>query len=151
MIPGYGILSGEQLQQIHEATTGLLSRVGVKVHHEGVLERLVEAGAEVDREEQVARIGEKLLLDCLARVGKQYTLWGRDGNRTARFGYGDMVTLSSPGQYAWVDWKSSRRRSPTTEEFHQAIKVGDALENIDIVGAMTQPVDVPEPIRDIYP
>jgi trimethylamine---corrinoid protein Co-methyltransferase len=150
MVPRYGILNQEELKQIHEATVRVLARIGVRVHHEGVLDRLAAAGATVDRQAGMARIGESLLMDSIEKAGKRFIIYGRDGSKTARFGYGDVVTISSPGQYSWVDWRQKRRYAPTTKEFFEAVKVGDALENISIVGAMTQPVDVPEPIRDIY-
>jgi len=150
MIPRYTILSPDEVQCIHEATLQVLQQVGVRVFHRGILERLAEAGAEVDRSSGVARFGAQLVTEALQQASKQFILYGRDGTRTARFGYGDVVTLSSPGQYSWVDWHARRRCSPTIQETYQAIKVGDALEHITIVGAMTQPVDIPEPIRDIY-
>ncbi|MGQ9554966.1 MAG: hypothetical protein ACUVWR_12725 [Anaerolineae bacterium] len=40
MIPRYTILSQADSQWIHDATVRVLSRVGVRVHHEGVLEKL---------------------------------------------------------------------------------------------------------------
>ena len=115
-----------------------------------MLERLALAGAEVDQEAAVARMGEGLVADALKQAGKKFIIHGRGGTRTARFGYGDIVSISSPGQFSWVDWRERRRYPPTTRELYQAITAADALENIDIVGAMTQPVDVPEPIRDVY-
>ncbi len=150
MIPRYGILHPEEIQRRHDSTRKVLRDVGVKVHHEGILALLEEAGARVDRSTGLARISDTQGAKAISQAGKQYVLYGRDGTQTARFGYGDIVTLSSPGQYSWVDWRTWQRREPTTRELHQAIQVGDALEGIDIVGAMTQPADVPEPIRDIY-
>lgn len=149
MIPRYGILTPEDLQRIHDATARLLARVGVKVHHEGVLARLAEAGATVDFGGGVVRFREALLMELVARAEKRYVLYGRDPSRTARFGYGDVVTISSPGQYSWVDWRTGQRYPGTMAEMAQAVKVGEALENVTIVGAMTQPDDVPEPIRDV--
>ncbi len=150
MIPGFGILKDEEISRIHDGTVQVLHEVGVRVHHEEVLDRLAAAGAKVDKARQTARIDEKLLLHSLEVAGKSYILYGRDGTRTARFGHGDLVTLSSPGQYSWVEPRRGRRRPPTSRDTLQAITVGDALEHIDIVGAMTQPEDIPTPIRDIY-
>jgi trimethylamine--corrinoid protein Co-methyltransferase len=150
MIPSYGILSQADIQNIHQATIQLLRDVGVKVYHADVLERLAGAGASVDTPRQIAKIGEALLMDALAKAAKAYTLYGRDGSRSARFGSGDVVTISSPGQYAWVDLLQKTRRPPTSADTARAILVADALEHISIVGAMTQPVDIPTPIRDIW-
>ncbi len=149
MRPFYDILSRSEVQQIHQASMDVLSTVGVRVLHSGVLEHLAAAGANVERDTQLAHMGEPLVLDCLKQAGKQFILYGRDGTKTARFGYGDIVAMSSAGQYAWVDWRDGRRFTPTVQQLHQAIIVGDALEHIDIAGAMTQPEDIPEPVRDV--
>jgi trimethylamine--corrinoid protein Co-methyltransferase len=150
MMPRYTILSQAEIDSIHQATVRVLNEVGVRIFHAGVLDRLAAAGAVVDRNAQVVRIGERLLTDSLVKAGKSYILYGRDGTRTARFGYGDLVTISSPGQHAWIDSLQKTRRAPTSEDTRQAILVGDALEHITIVGAMTQPADIPTPIRDVW-
>ena len=150
MIPRYGILSHDEIQRIHQATVQVLSEVGVRVYHDEVLERLADFGAGVDKDGQSVKIDEGLLTDALEQAGKSYILYGRDGTCTAPIGQGDFVTMSSPGQYSWVDPIQKTRRPPTGEDTRKAILVGDALEHIDIVGAMTQPVDIPTPIRDIW-
>ncbi len=150
MTPRFGILTDEEIKRIHDGTVQVLRDVGVRVHHDAVLDRLAEAGAQVDKARRSARIDEKLLRHSLEVAGKSYILYGRDGTRTARFGYGDLVTISSPGQYSWVDSGGGSRRPPTSRDTLRAITVGDALEHIDIVGAMTQPEDIPTPIRDVY-
>ncbi len=149
MIPFYDILPPEAVERINEAALQVIECVGVRVFHDETLARLADAGANVDRGSGVVRLSHGLVNGALAQCGKQFVLYGRDGTKTARFGYGDIVTLSSPGQYSWVDWRTVGRRAPTLQDTFQAIQVGDALENITIVGAMTQPVDVPEPIRDV--
>jgi trimethylamine---corrinoid protein Co-methyltransferase len=144
------VLSDTQIEAIHEATLAILERVGIRVYHAGILGTLADAGARVDLKKQTVWLDAAMVMDSVARSGKQYVLYGRDGTKGARFGYGDVVTLSSPGQYTWVDPINNRRRAPTSEDTLRAIRVGDALPNIDIVGAMTQPVDIPTPIRDIW-
>lgn len=150
MRPNFTILSDEEIRRIHAGTLKVLRDVGVRVYHEEVLKRLAEAGAEVDMASRTARFDEKMVMHSLEVAGKSYTLYGRDGTKVARIGQGDFITLSSPGQYSWVDIRGKKRFPPTSRETRQAIIVGDALENIDIVGAMTQPEDIPTPIRDIY-
>ncbi len=150
MIPRYGVLSHDEIQRIHQATVQVLSEVGVRVYHDEVLERLVDFGARVDKDNQSVKIDEGLLTDSLEKAGKSYILYGRDGSCIAPIGHGGFVAMSSPGQYSWVDTIQKTRRPPTSEDTRKAILVGDALEHIDIVGAMTQPVDIPSPIRDIW-
>ena len=144
------VLSDEDIRLVHEATLSILKRVGVRIHHAGVLQMLGDAGARVDLARQTARLNESMVMEAVDRAGKRYVLYGRDGSKVARFGYGEFVTLSSPGQYSWVDPDGKTRRATTSEDARRAITLGDRLPNIDIVGAMTQPIDVPTPIRDIW-
>jgi len=105
MVPKYAILSAEQIRRIHDSTVQVLSNVGVRVYHDTILDRLAEAGAEIERTTRTARIGEELLTKSLGQAGKSYTLYGRDGTRVVRYGFGELATISSPGQYGWVDLK----------------------------------------------
>ena len=150
MIPRYEMLSQNDIKTIHDASVRVLSEVGVKVYHDEAVRLLADAGAEVDKNNHTAKIGEALLMESIEKAGKSYILYGRDGSRTARFGYGDLVTLQSPGQPAWIDLVKGERRAATSEDARQAIVLGDALEHVDIVGTMCQPVDVPTPITDIW-
>jgi len=76
-------------------------------------------------------------------------LYGRDAKQVARFGFGDLVLMSSPGQYAWIDQQTGRRRPATIQDARDAIRLGDALENITIVGAMAQPESISQAHRDV--
>jgi trimethylamine--corrinoid protein Co-methyltransferase len=147
---GLRFLSDDEVQAIHEASLAILRHTGVRVHHAEALALLREAGASVDEERKIARLPERLVMDCIAQTGKQYVLYGRDPNCTARFGYGDAVWMSSPGQYTWIDSDSGRRRSATVQDVRDAIRLGDALDHLHIVGAMGQPEDVPATWRDVF-
>jgi trimethylamine--corrinoid protein Co-methyltransferase len=142
-------LSEAEIRAVHDASLVILRDTGVLVHHDGVLDLLAEAGASVDRGCRIARLSESLVMECVSRAGKRYILHGRSPDRVARFGYGDLVLMSSPGQYAWVDMDTGERRAPTAADLRDAIRLGDALPNVDIVGAMATPSEVPAACRDV--
>lgn len=144
------LLSEREVGDIHDASMAILRDTGVMVHHDDILRMLSQAGAKVDRERKIARLPERLITDCVTKVGKQYVLYGRDKNKTARFGYGDFVLMSSPGQFAWIDLHTGRRRPATIRDTHDAIHLADALDNIAIVGAMAQPEEVSAKYRDVF-
>jgi trimethylamine--corrinoid protein Co-methyltransferase len=143
------ILSDKEIQDIHEASLIILRDLGIMVHHEKVLRLLAEAGAQLDNHRKIARFPEQLVMDSIARAGKKYVLCGRDLSRKARFGYDDLVLMSSPGQRAWVDSQSRRLRPATMQDVRDAIRLGDALPNVTIVGSMAQPEEVPEACREV--
>jgi trimethylamine--corrinoid protein Co-methyltransferase len=144
------ILSEREIQSIHDAALLILRDTGIMVHHDGALELLARAGARVDKDGKIARLPEKLVMDSIEQAGKKYVLHGRNPQRTARFGYGDLVLMSSPGQYSWIDTDSGERRAATIQDAREAIKLGDALSNITIVGSMAQPEQVSQAWRDVY-
>jgi len=148
-IPSLQILSEREIAAIQDASLAILRDTGVMVHHEQMLRMLGQADAKVDAGHKIARLSETLVMDCISRAGKQYVLCGRDGQRTARFGYGDLVLMSSPGQYAWIDLQMGDRRPATIQDTRDAIRLGDALGNITIVGAMAQPESISEKYRDV--
>jgi trimethylamine--corrinoid protein Co-methyltransferase len=144
------VLSETDIRAIHEASLRILQNTGVKVHHEPVLNLLAEAGARVDNRAQIALIPDSLVAECLAKTGKRYVLYGRDPQRTARLGHGDLVQLSSPGQFGWIDSQTGRLRSASIQDAKGAIRLGDALPNITIVGSMAQPAEVPSAYREVF-
>ncbi len=148
-IPRLQILTEREITGIQDAGLVILRDTGVMVHHEEMLDLLGQAGAKVDRDHKIARLPDRVVMDSVARAGKQYVLHGRDKKRTARFGHGDLVQMSSPGQYAWIDLQTGARRPATLQDSHDAIRLGAALDNITIVGAMAQPETLPATYRDV--
>ena len=144
------ILSDAEIQTIHNAGLSVLKKTGIMIRHDEILKLVAEAGAKVDKDSKIAHLSEQLVMDCIAKAKKQYILHGRDVQCTARFGYGDLVLMSSPGQYGWVDSQTGRFRSATIQDARDAICLGDALPNITIVGSMAQPEEVSETYREVF-
>jgi trimethylamine---corrinoid protein Co-methyltransferase len=143
-------LSEQEITAIHDASLAILGNTGVRVEHDAMLDLLAEAGARVDRTRQIARLPERLVMESVARAGKRYVIYGRDPRKMARFGYGDLILISSPGQYAWVDMETGLRHAPTRQNLDDAICLGDALPHISIVGAMAVVEEVPVAYRDVF-
>ena len=144
------ILSDAEIQTIHDAGLDVLKKTGIMIHHDEILKLVEEAGATVDNNSKIAYMPERLVMNCVAKAKKQYILYGRDLQCVARFGYGDLVLMSSPGQYGWIDSRTGRLRSATIQDAHDAICLGDALPNITIVGSMAQPEEISETYREVY-
>ncbi len=144
------ILSDKEIQTIHDASLSVLKKTGIMIHHDEILKLIGEAGATVDKDSKIARFPENLVMDCIAKAKKQYILYGCDLQCTARFGYGDLVLMSSPGQYGWIDSLTGRLRSATIQDARDAICLGDALPNVNIVGSMAQPDEISGTYRDVF-
>jgi len=141
------ILSEGQIKRLHEASLAILRRVGVVVPHTIILEHFAEAGAEVDRAKQLVKIPEEFVMRCLDQAGKQFTLYGRDLDRQACFGQGKRNFNSIAGEALWLDEIGSERRYPTIRDVATAAFFGEKLDNINIVGAMADPHELPAETR----
>jgi trimethylamine---corrinoid protein Co-methyltransferase len=148
-IPTISLVSASQIEAIHEASLAILDDTGVMIHHPEVLKLLGQAGARLEATRPIAHVPESLVTEALARVGRKYVLHGRDPKRVARFGYEELVQLSSPGQYRWLDLETERLRPATLRDARDAIRLGDALPNISFVGAIAQPAEISEKYREV--
>ena len=144
------VLTDEQIQRLHEASLAILGTVGVHLPHEEALGLFADAGAEVDVGAQRVRLSEELVAEALAGCAKEFALYGRDRARTAEFGVGKRNYNSIAGEAFWVEDDSAARRYARLEDVATAARFADGLPRIDIVGAMSDPEDVPPECRCVY-
>jgi trimethylamine---corrinoid protein Co-methyltransferase len=140
-------LNNQQIQRIHEASLAILARTGVITPHPEILSRFADAGASVPVGEQRVRIPSDVVMRLLATAGREFTLYGRDLSKAARFGVGEMNFNGSAGQAFWIDELGSNRRYTTMDDVAAASRFADALEHINIAGAMADPHNVPASYR----
>ena len=136
------LLNNEQILKIHTVSLNVLEDVGVDVPHGEMLELFAGAGASVDFDKKHVKIPAALVEKSLESAGKKFTLYGRDLNKTAKFGYGTKNFNSSSGQALWFDNIGGERRYATLRDVREATLVADALKEINIAGAMADPCDV---------
>jgi trimethylamine---corrinoid protein Co-methyltransferase len=149
-LPRYKILSEESLNKISNASFDILENIGVKVPASLIWPSLKEFGATVDENTSVVKIPAETTWKAIDLSGKKHILFGRDRQKTAEFGY-DMFNFNgSAGQYQIIDQKKEIRLNPDINHLRKAIKVGDALEHINVVGSMVVPLDIHPRLRDLY-
>lgn len=140
------LLSDAQMQRLHEASLEILATLGVHVPHEEMLRRLADAGAEVNHHTQLARLPENLVMESLTAAGKRFAIYGRDRNKRAEFGVGKRNYNTTAGQAHWLEDDLQRRRA-TLDDVRTASRLADALPLINIVGAMSDPHELPPEYR----
>ena len=141
------LLDDPQLQTLHAASLRLLREIGVQVPHADMRRRFLDAGASVDDAAERVRIPEALVERSLAQAGKSFTLYGRDRTRTAAFGQGRRNYNSISGEALWLDPETGERRYATLADVTTAARLGDALPDLTIAGAMSDPHEIPPSYR----
>ena len=136
------VLTDGQIERVHDASLRVLSETGVLVPHVDMLERFSDAGATVHFDAETVRIPPELVEKSLAGAGKAYTLYGREASRTARFGQGSRNYNAIAGEAHWVEKIGGPRRFATLDDVAAAARCCDALDHINITGAMSDPHEV---------
>jgi trimethylamine--corrinoid protein Co-methyltransferase len=139
----FKILSEEQLSKIHCSSMHVLEKVGIEVPHGEILSRFSDFGAAVDMKKKRVKIPPDLVAKLVERAGKQFTLYGTDLNKTAEFGRGKRNYNSTAGQALWLDDLGQMRRYGNLDDLVRAVRFADALEFINIPGAMVDPHEFP--------
>ena len=137
------VLDPTQIQRLDSAARTILERTGVEVPHDDLLSRLADSGAQVDFGSRRVRLPNDLVDRCLAQAGGQYTLYGRDLNRQARFGQGCRNYNSIHGEAHWTDRVGGPRRPATLADVASAARLGELLPRLTVVGAMADPHELP--------
>ena len=149
-LPTLSLLSIEQVDAIQETSLRILAKVGFKIQYPEVFQMLEGTpGVTVRPDTSTVQFSPELVMDSVAQTPKTYSLYGRDQTHCVTYGRGEMIFKNTPGDPFWADAETKTWRPPTIQDTRRGIDLADALPNINIVGAMADPADIPEPVRYI--
>jgi trimethylamine--corrinoid protein Co-methyltransferase len=146
LIP-FEVISGQDIEAIHQATLRVLSEVGVILEHEPTRKMLTSAGAVV-KGKQVC-FPEKLVEDILSRSGGVVTTSGRNGE-TVTLGDGTLHWHNVGGAAKIYDPKTGKTSFATVEDVQKSTRLLDALEHATTVTPFFTPTDVPGELMSLF-
>ncbi len=141
------VLKKEDIEKIDAASRTLLSSVGIRVPDERIKALLKKEGARI--KEDVVFFTQEMMDRTLDMPYKGHTFFGRDLSKKAVLDKGHHCFQSTSGQFAILEMEKGSRRAPTTQDLIDGVRLGDGLENIDIVGAFVMPVDIKAKDRSV--
>ena len=135
-------LSDSEKEYVHEQTMRVLEEVGVAYNTPLAIDLLAQAGAPVDRESLTARIPRELVEQCLKTVPDSVLLAARDArhDRVVRVGGPAVFTTDGTATYV-LDDLTGERHEGTAEDLRAAMRLFDALPEIDFVWPSVYPRD----------
>ena len=150
MKPKLSLLDEELVTQIIDEACQLLIKPGVKVQNEEARQLLAEAGAEVDEENLVVRIPEKIVRAALETVPREFKLYDYEGSPKVQYG-GDAVQFD-PGSSGILVLlpETLEHKTAESEDLIRVIKVADALPQYDAQSTAVVCHDVPKDLHDLY-
>jgi trimethylamine--corrinoid protein Co-methyltransferase len=134
-------LSEEQRAQVHERSLSVLSRTGVRVDTAKGRAILENAGADVDRSTCIVRFPRALVEDSLRSAPKDFTLGARRSDWDLRMNSGDCTLLVDGKAIFALDRETGERRAGTFDDWLEATRLTDALDEIGLYWDMIERSD----------
>jgi trimethylamine---corrinoid protein Co-methyltransferase len=138
------ILTENELERIHRASLSLLADPGMFCESDLILETFIKAGVKVDGEARLIFLSEDIVTDALASAPKSFTLYGRDPKWDLLLESGQVYFgMGGASEPFFWDYDLRLPRSPTKADMINCTRLGERLENVDIVLALCSAGDVP--------
>jgi trimethylamine--corrinoid protein Co-methyltransferase len=126
-------LDKDEEELLHEESIRCLETIGVMVKSEAVLKNLKAAGATVDFKREVAKLPEKLVMECVKKAPKEIVMGARDAKHDKRIPVAEYPLLSTTGLAVYTkDLATGEKRPTTNKDLANFSRVADAMDGIDI-------------------
>ncbi len=142
-------ISPDQCQKLHNASLEILARTGVRLHDQEAIDLFKKAGASVTEGNRV-RIPAGLVEKAFTTVPKRITMYDRNGQAAMFLEEGRCYYGPGSDCLNIIDHRTEEYRKPVLQDVVEAMRVCDALPNVDFVMSMFLPTDVGEMVSDRY-
>ena len=141
-VPNLNYLSPAQAERIHAASLDILERVGALIDEEQSATLLRKAGVR-QGESGTFHIPRKLVEWALSVAPKRIVLHDRNGEPALFLEPGRVYYGPGSDCLFILDHRTGKRRQARLEDVNEAIRLADALPNIDFLMSALLPSDVP--------
>jgi len=150
MQPNIRLLTEDLLNQILDEAFQLMIQTGIKVQSLEARNLLLEAGARVDKVNEVAYIPEKAVRQALESAPQEFNLYNQDGDPVVRYG-GNAVQFD-PGSSGvhMLDSDTLDHRPAKTSDLIELVKIAEMLPQYDAQSTAVVCSEIPKEIGDLY-
>jgi trimethylamine--corrinoid protein Co-methyltransferase len=139
MKTSFRVLAEEDRAKVHERSLSILADTGVRVDTAQGRRILRDAGAAVDENTNIVRLPISLVEEALGQVTKTFTLGARRPGWDLEMNAGEC-TLVGGGEAVFVfDRETGKRRESTYEDWLEATKVTDSIDEFGLYWTMVTP------------
>ncbi|MFZ9629219.1 MAG: trimethylamine methyltransferase family protein [Ilumatobacteraceae bacterium] len=141
-------LTDDEVAHLHEAALLQLEQHGVRVLLPEARDLFAAAGARVDAETMMVRVGRDLARQLLSTVPSEFELRARNPEHTVRVG-GDSVLFFPVGGPPYSSDRVRGRRPGTLSDYVDFTRMTQRCDVMHSVSATTEAQDVPLPERHL--
>lgn len=138
--------SEDEVENIHNTSLRVLEELGMKVLLPEAREIFAKAGAIVDEETEMVRIGRDIVEQALATAPKSFVAHGAKPETSHTMELGSLTFMAGAGCPHASD-RERGRRPGTAVDFRELMILEDAFDAIAMLGPAVEPQDIPVHIR----
>ena len=146
-VPGYRLLTEEQVREIHRASLEILETIGVRVLHEEGVQLLKDAGCKV-KEDNIVQIPNWLVEECIRSAPSRITMYNQKEEEAMRLEGRNIYFGLGTDLISTYDLKTGETRPSRLQDVANAATVADYCEEVDFIASFALPSDVP--INSMY-
>ncbi|MBM3147277.1 MAG: trimethylamine methyltransferase family protein, partial [Actinobacteria bacterium] len=145
------LLSTDEVATIREKCLLLLSQMGMRVDHEGVLKLLDQAGAQVDWDTRDVRFPVDLIESAITTVPGDLTVKGAEERHDCRIPHPDGLFYGCTNIQSMLHWDPDEKRfvDNSAERFAKWCQLVEVLDEARICAIQT-PMDVPAESAEVH-
>jgi trimethylamine--corrinoid protein Co-methyltransferase len=143
------VLSEDEKAGVHERTLKILAETGVRVETAKGRQILKDAGAEVDENTKIVRFPGNLVEESIGLAPKKFSLGARRPGWDLPMNAGDCSLMPDGEGITIVDRKTGEHRPTTYNDWLESTRLLDALNEVGVYWAMSEPGEGIESIPDI--
>ena len=132
------VLSDEERHKVHDTSLKILANTGVRVDSARGRALLKTAGADVSKNSHIVRFPRHLIEDALQQVPKKYSLGARRPGWSLTMNDGECSLVADGAGVTVIDRDSGQYRPTTYQDWLEATRLIDALDEIGVYWTMTQ-------------
>ena len=140
------VFSDDQVAGIHQTALRVLEELGVKMLLAEGRKILQRAGAIVDHDSQMVRIGKELVDEALSAAPRSFVHRARNPQRDQVFEQGAMIFGPGGGCPNATDAERGRRPG-SLRDFEETTRLHQSFDVIHMLGHSAEPQDVPVHLR----
>ncbi len=142
------VFSDDRVEALHNAALGILEEQGLKVLSSDARARFRSAGATVNESTETVRIDRGLVTESLAPAPREIKLHSRNPMRNVTLDASSLTFAPVSGPPHIMDTAGGRRIG-TLADYANGVRLCQAFEVIHILGAVTEPQDIPVACRQL--
>lgn len=123
-------ITDAECEKIHNAAVQVLERGGVRCECPWSTEIYRKGGCKIENDGKLVKIPEKVINECMARIPKSFTLYGRhDSDLDVEIRRGEVHFCTVTGRYI-QDHRTGERRQATRKDAIEGTLIANNLENV---------------------